>query len=123
MGPAISVLLPVGVGVVAGVVVVGNLLQWLLHHFRKPTLGALIGLLLGSTVGLWPFQQGHEPQVGDTIKGRIVTAETLTQIDPEDWRTELFAPTPGQAATSIGLIGLGFALTVGIARYGRDEDV
>jgi len=62
MEPAISVVLPVGLGVVAGIVVVGNLLQWLLNRFRKATLGVLLGLLIGSTVGLWPFQMGVEPK-------------------------------------------------------------
>ena len=122
-GPAIAVGLPVGFGVVAGVVVVGNLLQWLLHHFRKATLGALIGLLLGSVAGLWPFQQGVAPQPGDLIKGRVVTEANLAEIDPEDWPTEYFAPTPIQVAGSAGLIAVGLALTLGIAKVGSDEDV
>ena len=123
MEPAISVMLPVGLGVVAGVVVVGNLLQWLLHHFRKATLGVLIGLLLGSVVGLWPFQQGVQPQLGDTVKGRVVTEQNLAEIDPEDWPTQFFVPTPIQSGSSLALIGLGFALTLGIAKVGADDDV
>lgn len=121
--PAITVMVPVGIGVVAGVVVVGNLLQWLLHHFRQATLGALIGLLLGSVVGLWPFQQGMEPQLGDTVKGRVVTAQNRGDIDPEDWPTEFFVPAPMQTGGSLALIGLGFALTIGIAKIGGDDDV
>ena len=122
MEPALSVVLPVGLGVVVGVVVVGNLLQWFLHHHRKATLGVLIGLLLGSVVGLWPFQQPVPPQVGDTIKGRQVTAETIDEIETDDWPTTYFQPTLSQIAGSIALIGAGFALTLGIARLGGDED-
>jgi putative membrane protein len=120
--PALTVMLPVGLGVVAGVVIVGNLLQWLLHRYRKATLGALIGLLLGSTVGLWPFQQGVAPEVGDSIKGRIVTEQTLADIDAEDWPTTFYQPDRSQVGGSLLLIGLGFAVTIGIAQLGGKEN-
>ena len=122
MEPAFSVVLPVGLGVVTGVVAVGNLLQWLLHHQRKATLGLLIGLLLGSTVGLWPFQKSVPPRVGDTIKGQVVTAETLASIEPDDWATEYFRPSLGQVAGAIGLVAVGFGITMGIAHIGSDEE-
>ena len=121
MEPAISVVLPVGLGVIAGIVVVGNLLQWLLNRFRKATLGVLLGLLIGSTVGLWPFQMGVEPRVGDTIKGQVVTAESLNEIDPEDWSTEFFRPTGVQIASSCFLILIGLGVTIGIAAIGGDK--
>ena len=117
-----SVVLPVGVGVVVGVVLVGNLLQWLLHHYRKATLGALIGLLLGSTVGLWPFQSPLPPQVGDTIKGQIVTVDSIAEIEPDDWQTTHFQPSVPQLAGSLAISALGFAATLGIARIGGDDD-
>ena len=121
LDPALTVVLPVGLGVVIGVALVGNLLQWLLKHHRKATLGGLIGLLLGSTVGLWPFQEPIKPQIGDTIKGQLVTKETIEDIDPEDYRTSYFQPDFLTAAGSVGLIAAGFAVTMGIARIGRDE--
>ncbi len=122
MDPALNVVLPVGLGVVAGVVVVGNLLQWFLHHHRKATLGVLIGLLLGSTVGLWPFQSPVPPEIGDTIKGQIVTAETLPEIEPDDWATRYFQPRFSQLAGSLGLIAIGLGVTLGIAHLGREEE-
>ena len=118
MAPAFSTVLPVGVGVVLGVVVVGNLLQWLLKRHRKATLGVLLGLLIGSTVGLFPFQQGVAPKVGDLVKGQEVTAESLPEIDPEDWPTEFFQPTPKQVGSSLALIAVGFGLTLGISKIG-----
>ena len=121
MGPAISVMLPVGLGVLAGVVIVGNALQWLLDKFRKPTLGALLGLLVGSTVGLWPFQKVVEPEIGSMVKGQVVTADSLSEIDPEDWPMEYFQPKPIQVAGSLGLIALGFAVTLGVAKIGGDD--
>lgn len=120
--PAFSVVLPVGLGTVLGVVLVGNVLQWLLHHHRKATLGALIGLLLGSTVGLWPFQTPVPPKVGDQIKGQTVTAATIADIEPDDWQTEYFRPSPGQVAGSLAILALGFGVTLGIAKIGGDEE-
>lgn len=120
--PLMSVVLPVGLGVVIGVVAVGNLLQWMLKRHQQMTLGILLGLLIGSAVGLWPFQKGVPPAVGDTVKGRTLTAELLADVDPEDWPTRVFTPTIGTAASSVGLIGVGFAITMGIAMLGREEN-
>ena len=122
MDPAISVMLPVGIGVVVGVVVVGNLVQWMLKNYRKMTLGVLLGLLIGSTVGLWPFQQGVKPEVGQVIKGSIVTEDSIDEIDPEDWLVEYFSPSLFQAGGAIGLIVIGFGLTMGVAKLGGSDD-
>jgi len=122
MEPMMSVVLPVGLGVVIGVVAVGNLLQWLLRRHRQMTLGILLGLLIGSTVGLWPFQNGVKPAVGDVVKGQSLTAQTLEELDPEDWPTHLFTPSSKTVASSLGLIALGFGITMGIAALGREEE-
>jgi putative membrane protein len=103
------------------VALVGNLLQWLLHHHQQATLGFLLGLLIGSVAGLWPFQQGIPPQPGDMIKGQVVTVDSIDEIEAEDWKMDFFVPSPLQAICSLGLIGLGFALTLGVARIGRQN--
>ena len=116
---AMKVGVPVGIGVVAGVVGISNLLRFLLDRYRKPTLGALLGLLLGAVVGLWPFQEAVPPEPGQTIKGVEVTLENAGSFDAEDWPTERFQPSGAQVAASIGLILTGFAATQGISRLGR----
>ena len=121
MDPAISVMLPVGIGVVVGVVVVGNLLEWLLRRFRKETLGILLGLLIGSTVGLWPFKVGEPPKVGDVIKAQVVTVETINEIEPDDWLTKNFQPTGQQIGTSVFLVILGFGATMAVTMLGGKE--
>jgi len=118
---AMHVVIPLGLGVVAGVVGVSNLLRWLLLRYEKATLGALLGLLFGAVVGLWPFQQARAPQVGDVIKGQVVSIENATGFEPEDWPVRFFHPTPKESATSLGLIGLGLAATLLIGRLGGDE--
>lgn len=122
MEPAIGVVLPVGLGVVLGVVAVSNLLRWLLARYEKLTLGFLVGLLLGAVLGLWPFQQSVDPVVGQSmIKGQLVTADNLADFDREDYPTAYFTPTTTQMATSLGLILAGVAATSLVARLGRDK--
>jgi len=111
--------IPVGLGVVAGVVGVSNLLRWLLDHYRKPTLGVLLGLLLGAVIGLWPFQQPVPPEPGQTIKGVAVTETNAATFDTEDWPLTRFSPSASQLATCAGLIAAGFAATQLLARMGR----
>ena len=128
MDPALNVVLPVGIGVVVGVVLVGNLLKWLMREHRKATLGVLLGLLIGSTVGLFPFQRGVKPEPGMKVKGgREVTVENLDTIladlDEEDYPTQYFRPSAMQVASSLGLIVLGFGITMGIAKVGGEEEV
>ncbi len=113
---AVWVVIPVGLGVVAGIVGVSNLIRWLLEHHRTATLGALMGLVLGAIVGLWPFQAGIPPQVGDQIRGQVVTSETLAQIEAEDWPVRRFPPSAGQTGAALGLIVLGAGATLGLDR-------
>lgn len=113
--------LPVGLGVIIGIAAVSNLLRWLLNHARNATLGALLGLLLGAVVGLWPFQESVAPVPGDTVKGQVLTETLIADVDPEDYPTRRFRPAPGQVAAALGLIGIGFALTLGISRVGGRE--
>lgn len=121
--PTLSVLLPLGIGVVIGIVLLSNILRWLLGRFSRPTLGVLLGLLVGAVVGLWPFQEATEPIPGHTvIHGEVITQDDLGTIDPADLPTEFFAPTAGQAGASVLLAAAGFAITLGIARLGRRED-
>ena len=122
MSPALETLLPVGVGVIAGIVIVGNLLKWLLERFHTQTMGLLLGLLIGSVVGLYPFQQGVEPQPGDWIKGVVMTTESIADVDQEDWPTKVFRPTAVQVAGSLGLIIAGFAITMGVSLIGKERE-
>ncbi len=131
MEPALQVVLPVGLGVVVGVVVVSNVLRVLLHRYEKPTLGVLLGLLIGAVVGLWPFQQGVEPEVGSTLKGQTVMlndAGTLMfdqsgkAVEPDDYPTQVFTPSIVQAGSCVGLIGLGFFATLLVDRLGGGKN-
>lgn len=119
------VVVPVGLGVVVGIVGVSNLLKWVMHRYERPTLGVLLGLLLAAPAGLYPFREGVPPALGDTVKGELVTAENLDEMrDPasaKDWAQRAYRPGGVQVAGGMALIGLGFGATVLISRLGRDR--
>jgi len=119
---SMHVVIPVGIGVVIGVVAVSNLIEWLLKRFEKATLGVLFGLLIGAVVGLWPFQEGVQPEIGSTLKGRVVTEERLAEIEPDDWPVKRFSPGGGQVGGAIALILLGFGATMIIDHIGGGEE-
>ena len=116
---ALTVVVPLGIGIAVGVAGVSNLLQWLLQRFEKATLGALLGLLFGAVVGLWPFQAPVPPIPGETIKGQIVTAENAADFERDDWHLVSSEPSNREIATAAGLIAAGFGATLLIGRLGR----
>jgi putative membrane protein len=118
---ALTVVIPLGVGIVAGVVGVSNLLQWLLERYAKPTLGALLGLLLGAVIGLWPFQAPRPPIPGESLKGRIVTVQNLADFKRDAWPLASFDPSGREVASAAGLIAIGFSTTLLIGRLGRQD--
>ncbi len=111
----LSVILPVGIGLVIGVAGVSNLLKLLLARYRHATLGVLIGLLLGAVVGLWPFQEGVRPEPGEMHNGRTLTTAQIEKLSPDDYPTRFFTPTAGQTGAALLLIGAGFLATYGIS--------
>lgn len=122
MEVGMQIVVPVGLGVVIGVAVVSNLLNWCMERYRNATLGVLLGLLLGAVVGLWPFQQGVQPKVGDMFKGQIVTVESQKEIKPEKYPTEFFTPQAVHVGGALGLVILGIFCTIGIAKFGEKKD-
>jgi len=92
-----TVVIPVGIGVAIGVVGISNLVRWTLRRFEKATLGLLLGLLFGSVVGIWPFQQAVE----------------------HGQPRAFYAPDPLQIAISLALIAAGLAITLTIDLLGR----
>jgi putative membrane protein len=118
--PVVDIVIPVGLGVVIGVVLVSNAIKWLLARYELATLGVLLGLLVGAVIGLWPFQRAVKPAVGDVFKGRVLTPETLEALPPSDWPNAFFTPSAGQVLGALGLVVLGFLATHLVARMGKD---
>jgi len=108
----------VGIGVAIGVLLVSNLLKIVLERYEQPTLGVLMGLLVGAVLGLWPFQEGVAPEIGGWFKGQIVTSELLAHLNPDKYPTELYTPTFIDVMMAVGLIGVGYMITTIVAHLG-----
>lgn len=128
--PVLTVIAPVGVGVVIGIVAVSNVLRWLLDRYKAATLGVLLGLLLGAVVGLWPFQQGVAPDPGDQLKGQVVVldataglrfAQSGRKIAPADYPTAFFKPSVTQASSALAIAIAGFGLTWLIGKFSAED--
>ncbi len=124
------VVIPVGLGVVVGVVGISNLVKMLLARFERATLGFLLGLLLGAVLGLWPFQEGLAPEVGSAFRGdtvaivddTLVMATTGREIEPADYPLVYVSPTVGRSLGVLALIAAGFAASWGISRLGAAKN-
>ncbi len=102
----LKVIVPVGVGVLIGVVGVSNVVKLCLDRFPRATLGFLLGLLLGAVVGLWPFQEPSQQVLGDGGHDVVVAATaTLPRL-----------------AGALGLVVLGFAASMTISRLGGEAE-
>lgn len=101
----LDVIMPVGIGVVVGVVAVANPLRFLLHRYEKATLGVLLGLLLVAPAGLYPFREGVPPQVADMFEGELVTEENVAEFatpeNAKDWPQHTFKPNLGHIGGSL----------------------
>ena len=122
VGPGLEVVLPVGLGVVTGVLLVSNALRFALARFEKTTLGVLLGFLVGAVVGLWPFQEGVPPSLGSQFKGQLVTPEVLDALEPSKYPTQTFEPSIAQVGFSLACIAVGFLVTALVARIGRTQE-
>lgn len=96
---AFGVILPTGVGVLLGIVGLANGLTWLLERYRKPTLGVLLGLLLGSVVGLYPFQDLYD-------KDELIAAAHATSL--------------ANLALVVIALAIGGLITWGVGRLGGE---
>ncbi len=122
----LHVLVPVGVGVLIGIVGVSNLLRLALQRARNFTMGILLGLLVAAPAGLWPYKHAQRPGLGELFEGAVVTEQTLAEVqDPshaKDWPEQLFTPTPVQVGLSVLFIAAGAAVTLGVSIMGNRLD-
>ena len=114
-----ATMLPVVVGVVLGIGLVGLLVRWLLVRAPSWTMGLLLGLLVGAVLGLLPFRVAVPPPVGSVVRGQEITSIAQAEaVKPKYWPTEAFTPTGTTVAYSMGLVLLGAVLSGSIGLLG-----
>lgn len=70
----LAVLVPVGVGAALGIALLSNVLKVLLARAPRASHAVLLGLLCGSVLGLWPFQESKYPELADRGERKAVAA-------------------------------------------------
>ncbi len=99
---------PVVVGAGLGIALLSNVLKALLQRFSAPSHGVLLGLLLGSILGLYPFQESVHPELAHKPTRKAIEAVVL---DGE--------PAEAAAASVEGLDGV--ALAAHAARWSSSD--
>ena len=101
-----GVVIPFGIGVVAGLLVFSRLLAWLLRDWYRVTLLAVCGLLAGSLRVVWPFQARHF----EIVRGehRLISSDPVWPDAADDATLGAFA-----------LMAAGFALVAVIHHLAR----
>jgi len=91
-GASLAIIAPVGVGAALGIALLSNVLKLVLARWSRPAHGALLGLLVGSVLGLWPFQEARYDGLVGREERKAIQAE-LEALTPEEASraTEVFA--------------------------------
>jgi len=138
---SLAVAVPVGIGAVLGIVLLSNVLKLLLRRWHRATVGVLLGILLGSVAGLWPFTQtvgqkalearsveeiqAYAQEMGLPGVAEITDKPELIQrvTDPEVLRERHSRSISAiAAATVIVMMGVGFGMTCGLSRIGERRE-
>ncbi len=133
---ALKTVVPVGIGAVLGVIALSHLLKFLLARYHRVTVGVLLGILLGSVVGLWPFSQApgkkalekqesaalHQYADDWGIEGAdtIQDHDALVQHILTNWTSRTTSPfTPTRIGLAAAMVVVGFMTTLGLSRLQR----
>ena len=100
VGGSLRILGPIVLGAVLGIALLSNLLKFLLARFSSTSHGALLGLLLGSVLILWPFQGA----VNSDLARRSVRKATVMVLGGES--TEAVREKHGEEFDDATLAGL-----------------
>jgi len=113
-----SIIIPVGIGAVAGLIAFSHVLSWVFKRFKDQTIAMLTGFILGSLSILWPWKEPLflTDAAGDFIMkhGEKVIAR-YSVVFPEQINTEvLFA---------VGLMILGVLSIVIVEKVAQSKPV
>ncbi len=88
----LSILIPVGIGAVVGLLAFSHILSWVFKRYRDQTISLLTGFILGSLSVLWPWQKliYMKDAAGETIlkKGEPIVMK-YERILPEAFSSEV----------------------------------
>jgi putative membrane protein len=59
----LTILIPLGIGCVVGLIAFSRLLSYLFAHFKDITISLLTGFVVGSLLIIWPWKETHYQQI------------------------------------------------------------
>ncbi len=80
MFEAIMILVPVGIGVVVGLLLFSHLLSWIYKKFKNQTIAVLTGFILGSLGVIWPWKYSFDKDdvlLQTNSFGKLLVAEDV----------------------------------------------
>lgn len=119
---AFLTLLPVAIGVAIGLGGVSIALRHLMARYPKFIFGVLLGIIVGALIGLWPFGRYVPPEIGELVKGVIITEANRATIPMDDWRVAFYAPTLTEVGIALALIAAGFVAALLLAKLEPKEE-
>ncbi|MFT6793441.1 MAG: putative membrane protein [Rubritalea sp.] len=105
---ALTVLIPVGIGAVLGMIALSRLLSWLFRRFHDVAVATITGFVAGSLVTIWPWKNDiKEVLRNDKIK-TVGYERYFPEIDSNFWIAAL-------------VILAGVILMIGIEMLGKEK--
>ena len=109
----LKVITMVGVGAIAGFLVLSHSISFMMRKFENQTIGALTGFIFGSLMIIWPWKQ--EVYLTD-LQGDLLMKKGKYIVKGYDWLAPSFDQ---QGLLAIALILVGFGLTLFIDKLGK----
>ena len=116
LGASLPILIPVGLGAVAGLLALSRFLSWLFREHHDQAVGAITGFVAGSLAIIWPWK--------DAVKEVFLKEdgeEKLKIVGYENWRFPDFSS--GSVWLEIGAVIIGIALIAGIEIFAHKNKV
>lgn len=108
---ALSVLIPVGVGAVAGMAILSRVLSWLFKRFHDIAVASITGFVAGSLLTIWPWKKEVVETFtsGDKIKEKVIDYDRyLPAMDNQFW-------------VAVGIMLIGVALMIAVEVMGSKK--
>ena len=111
LAEALPIIIPVGIGALAGMLVLSRFLSWLFKTHHDKAVGAITGFVAGSLAIIWPWK--------DTIKEQFEKDGEIKEkiVSFENWRLPDFAS--GSTWLELGAVAAGLALIVIVEVFAR----
>lgn len=105
----LPILIPLGLGCVAGLAIFSRLLSYLFANFKDLTISILTGFVVGSLLIIWPWKETHYQQI---------TEEKVKAVG-YDWQL----PTlDTEFVMALGLMVIGFFLVYGMEKVAASKN-